>query len=108
MGLFSIRRIPKGTLVSYFNGFKVPEGYVMDTYIQKLNGKENFENMKIEDPLFMEYVNRKSYLIALDPDHDLDIPPEIANDSEKYRATLGTLMWNACFESYFGKKFRCF
>ena len=89
MGLFSIRRIPKGTLVSYFNGFKVPEGYVMDSYIQKLNGKENFENMKIEDPLFMEYVNRKSYLIALDPDHDLDIPPEIANDSEKYRATLG-------------------
>ena len=89
MGLFSLRRIPKDSLVSYFNGYKVPEGFVMDSYIKKMNGRKNFENMKDEDPMFLEYIERKSYLIALDLDHDLDIPPEIASDSDKYRATLG-------------------
>ena len=81
--------IQKGTLVSYFNGFRVPVDFVKDLWIQKANGIENFEKLSEVDPLFGEYIERKSYLIALDPEHDLDIPPDLANKVDRYRATLG-------------------
>ena len=81
--------IQKGTLVSYFNGFRVPVDFVKDLWIQKANGIENFEKLSEDDPLFGEYIERKSYLIALDPEHDLDIPPDLANNVDRYRATLG-------------------
>ena len=45
--------------------------------------------MNNDDQDFEEYLERKSYLIALDTEYDLDIPPWIANNSDSYVATLG-------------------
>ena len=81
--------LQKGLVAAYFNGFKVPVEFVKNLWIQKLGGKENLENLSDDDPKFLEYLERKSYLIGLDLDHDLDIPPEIANNTDIYRATLG-------------------
>jgi hypothetical protein len=41
------------------------------------------------DPRLEEYMHRKSYLVALDPETDIDIPPEIGRDTARYNATLG-------------------
>ena len=76
-------------MLAYFNGFKVPVEFVKSLWIEKVGGEHVLENMDDDDPMFLEYLERKSYLIGLDLDHDLDIPPEIANNTEVYRATLG-------------------
>ena len=105
-GLFSKRKLLKGQLVSYFNGFKVPVEYVESSWIEKMNGAENFENLSENDPLFDEYLERKSYVIGLDMDHDLDLPPEIANNTERYCATLGHKVNHAVRPNcYFGWAF---
>ena len=79
----------KGSVVSYFNGYRVPVDYVKNTMIESLGGEEDFEQMREDDPRFQAYLDRKSYIIALDPSHDIDIEPGIANNLDKYRATLG-------------------
>ena len=77
----------KNTLVSYFSGFKVKENYVENLWIEKVGGRENFLKLKPDDPLFNEFIERKSYLIALDKEHDLDLPTELAVSREKFLAT---------------------
>ena len=79
------------------------ENYVEDLWVEKVGGKENFLNLKREDDLCQEFIERKSYLIALDHENDLDIPPDIAADSERFRATSGhkTNHWFAP-SCYFG------
>ena len=88
-GLFAKKGLKKGSVVSYFNGYRVPVDFVKNSWIEKMEGEENFEKLREDDPKFKAYVERKSYIIALDPSHDLDIEPDIANNLEKYRATLG-------------------
>ena len=79
------------------------ENYVEDLWVEKVGGKENFLNLKREDPLCQEFIERKSYLIALDEENDLDLPPDIAVDSQRFRATSGhkTNHWFAP-NCYFG------
>ena len=63
------------------------ENYVQELWIDKVGGLENFQNLKPDDALFEEFIERKSYLIALDEEYDLDIPPEVAVSTEKFIAT---------------------
>ena len=88
-GLFAKRGLKKGSVVSYFNGFRVPVDYVKKSMIDSMGGEEHFELMSEDDPRFKAYLERKSYIIALDPSQDIDIEPAIANSLDKYRATLG-------------------
>ena len=100
-GIFALQFLPKNTLACFFSGFKVKENYVEELWVEKVGGMENFLNLKQEDSLCQEFIERKSYLIALDHEHDLDIPPDIAVDSDRFRATSGhkTNHWFApnCF-----------
>ena len=79
-GLFARKILEKGRVVSYYNGFKIPSDSIKEAYLRKMNN---------DDQDFEEYLERKSYLIALDTEYDLDIPPWIANNSDSYVATLG-------------------
>ena len=88
-GIFAEKYLPKNTLACFFSGYKVKENYLEDLWVEKVGGMENFLNLKPEDVLFNQFIERKSYLIALDEDYDLDIPPEMAVSSDKFRATSG-------------------
>ena len=57
--------------------------------IESMGGEEKFEKMSEDDKKFQAYLERKSYIIALDKSHDIDIEPDIAMHLDKYRATLG-------------------
>ena len=102
-GIFALKSLRKNTLAWFFSGFKVKENYVEGLWVEKVGGKENFLNLKREDPLCQEFIERKSYLIALDEENDLDIPPDIAVDNQRFRATSGhkTNHWFAP-NCYFG------
>ena len=88
-GIFAARGIIKGSVLSYFNGHRVPVDSVKKAMIESMGGEEDFENMREDDPRFKAYLERKSYIIALDPSHDIDIEPDVANNLNQYRATLG-------------------
>merc|ERR1719219_2720247 len=88
-GIFALKSLRKNTLACFFSGFKVKENYVEGLWVEKVGGKENFLNLKREDPLCQEFIERKSYLIALDEENDLDLPPDIAVDNQRFRATSG-------------------
>ena len=69
-----------------------------------MGGEKNADELSSDDPKVQEFIERKSYLIALDPEHDIDMPPEIGLDATKYVATLAhkTNHWFSpnCFFSW--------
>ena len=102
-GLFSIRAAPKNTLVAFFCGFKVPVDWLEANWTLSVGGEDIANSLLPGDPKLQEFIYRKSYLIALDLQHDLDMPPEIGKNTTKYQATLGHKV-NHWFEPncYFG------
>lgn len=58
-----------------------------NSWVAGVGGEITAMSLSAEDPRLLEYIERKSYLIALDPETDLDIPPAVA-DMAVYRATL--------------------
>eukprot|EP00090_Calanus_glacialis_P009253 TRINITY_DN17640_c0_g1_i1.p1 TRINITY_DN17640_c0_g1~~TRINITY_DN17640_c0_g1_i1.p1 ORF type:complete len:464 (+),score=104.47 TRINITY_DN17640_c0_g1_i1:132-1523(+) len=88
-GLFARLDTPKNTLLAYYSGFKIPVNSLEDIWVGEVGGEDIAESLNSEDSKVKELIERKSYLIALDPEHDIDMPPEIGLDSSKYVATLG-------------------
>lgn len=88
-GLFARLDTPKNTLLAYYSGFKIPVNSLEDIWVGEVGGEDIAESLDSEDSKVKELIERKSYLIALDPEHDIDMPPEIGLDSSKYVATLG-------------------
>ena len=58
-------------------------------WVEQVGGEDAAEALSSEDPKIQQFIERKSYLIALNPEHDIDMPPETGLDDTKYLATLG-------------------
>ena len=86
---FNLRLFPSNT--SSYSVFceKIPVNSLEDIWVGEVGGEDIAESLDSEDSKVKELIERKSYLIALDPEHDIDMPPEIGLDSSKYVATLG-------------------
>ena len=57
--------------------------------MQEFLGEKLAKKLESDDPKVQEYIERKSYLIALDTDYDIDMPPLIGLDETMYVATMG-------------------
>ena len=68
---------------------QVPVNYLEQTWVEQVGGEDAADVLSKDDPAVLAFIERKSYLIALDPEHDIDMPPEIGLDQSKYVATLG-------------------
>ena len=81
----------------------MPVNYLEHAWVEQVGGEDAADVLGKDDPALLAFIERKSYLIALDPEHDLDMPPEIGLDQSKYVATLGhkTNHWFAP-NCYFG------
>jgi len=83
-GLFARKALPKERLVSYFHGFKITRDTLKENW---LSSKGN--SILCETERKAEYLQRNSYIIALNEIHDLDMPPDVGADCNRYNATLG-------------------
>ena len=88
--------------MAFFSGYKVPIDWLEATWLASLGG-DVADSLVPGDPQLEDFIHRKSYLIALDREHDLDMPPEIGRNVSLYQATLGHKV-NHWFEPncYFG------
>ena len=87
--MFSLQSAPPHTLLAFFSGFKVPVDWLETTWMDSLGGEQVANTLQPGDNKLEEFIQRKSYLIALDKEHDLDMPPEMGRNTSLYQATLG-------------------
>ena len=88
-GLFSVVAAPPRTLLAFFSGYKVPVDWLEKVWVESLGGEEVAHSLQPGDARLEEFIQRKSYLIALDKEHDLDMPPDLGRNISLYQATLG-------------------
>ena len=75
-----------GTLLAYFSGILVPVDSLEKAFEKELGAPMN--SLQRNDSRLAAYLERKSYVVALDMETDIDIPPEL-RDTKSYNATLG-------------------
>ena len=75
-----------GTLLAYFSGILVPVDSLEKAFEDELGA--TVTSLQQNDSRLATYLERKSYLVALDKETDIDIPPEL-RDTKSYNATLG-------------------
>ena len=75
-----------GTLLAYFSGLLVPVDSLEKAFEEELGAP--VASLKHNDSLLAAYLERKSYLVALDLETDIDIPPEL-RETTSYNASLG-------------------
>ena len=75
-----------GTLLAYFSGVLIPVDSLEKAFKEELGAP--LTSLQHNDSRLAAYLERKSYLVALDLETDIDIPPEL-RDTKSYNATLG-------------------
>ena len=75
-----------GTLLAYFSGLLVPVDSLEKAFEEELGAPVT--SLQHNDSRLATYLESKSYLVALDLETDIDIPPEL-RDTKSYNASLG-------------------
>ncbi|XP_023348173.1 uncharacterized protein LOC111716891 [Eurytemora carolleeae] len=77
-GIFARTNLPSDRLIGYFHGIKIPKDTLYDSWIASDEIKLLSESERSD-----QFIRRKSYIIALNYEHDIDMPPDIGEDSTK-------------------------